>query len=70
MDDIYSTSLRYTYQGTTYKENTIYKILKIRQQKKIIVTLHYMLIVNILLIIKYLPQSIMMFVKMSSDRGH
>lgn len=25
-DDIYSTSLRYTYQDNTYKENTIYKI--------------------------------------------
>lgn len=25
-DDIYSTSLRYTYQDNTYKENTIYKV--------------------------------------------
>jgi LPS-assembly protein len=34
MDDIYSTSLRYTYQGTTYKENTIYKIIEDSTAKK------------------------------------
>ena len=34
VDDIYSTSLRYTYQGTTYKENTIYKIIEDSTAKK------------------------------------
>jgi LPS-assembly protein len=33
-DDIYSTSLRYTYQDNTYKENTIYKVNEVDRETK------------------------------------
>lgn len=33
-DDIYTTSLRYTYQDSTYKENTIYKIAETATSNK------------------------------------